>query len=88
MPLDQDKLEGSFRKLRNSLKNVPKQPSPEEVHDLRTRTRRLESTLHALMLDQKQNGRRLLAAVSPIHEESRQGARYGRIDGFRRYARE
>jgi CHAD domain-containing protein len=70
MPLDKDKLEGSFRKLRNSLKNVPKQPSPEEVHDLRTRTRRLESTLHALMLDQKQSGRRLLATVSPIRKKA------------------
>ena len=70
MPLDQDKLEGSFRKLRKSLKNVPKEPSPEEVHDLRTRTRRLESTLHALMLDQEQDGRRLLRTVSPIRKQA------------------
>jgi CHAD domain-containing protein len=70
MPLDQDKLERSFRKLGKSLRNVPKQPSPEEVHDLRTRTRRLESTLHALMLDQKQDGRRLLRTVAPIRKKA------------------
>jgi CHAD domain-containing protein len=70
MALDQDKLEKSFRKLRKSLKNVPKQPSPEEVHDLRTRTRRLEYTLHALMLDHKQDGQRLLAIVSPIRKKA------------------
>ncbi|MFL6303303.1 MAG: CHAD domain-containing protein [Candidatus Sulfotelmatobacter sp.] len=70
MPLDQDKLESSFRKLRKSLKSVPKQPSPDEVHDLRTRTRRLESTLHALMLDQKQDGQRLLQIVSPIRKKA------------------
>ena len=70
MPLDQDKLDRSFRKLRKSLRKVPKRPSPEEVHDLRTRTRRLESTLHALMLDQKQNGRRLLKAVAPIRKKA------------------
>ena len=70
MPLDQDKLESTFRKLRKSLKNVPKQSSPDEVHDLRTRTRRLESTLHALMLDQKQDGQRLLEIVSPIRKKA------------------
>jgi CHAD domain-containing protein len=70
MALDQDKLERSFLKLRKSLKNFPKQPSPEEVHDLRTRTRRLESTLHALMLDQKQDGQHLLETVSPIRKKA------------------
>jgi CHAD domain-containing protein len=62
--------EKSFRKLRKSLKNVPKQPSPEEVRDLRTKTRRLESTLHALMLDHKQDGQRLLAIVSSIGKKA------------------
>ncbi|HEX6495784.1 MAG TPA: CHAD domain-containing protein, partial [Acidobacteriaceae bacterium] len=67
---DQDKLESTFRKLRKSLKKFPKQPSPDEVHDLRTRTRRLESTLHALMLDQKQDGQRLLEIVSPVRKRA------------------
>jgi CHAD domain-containing protein len=70
MPLDRDKLEKSFRKLRKLLKSAAKQPSPEEVHDLRTRTRRLEATLHALMLDQKRDGRRLIKIVSPIRKKA------------------
>lgn len=70
MPLDQDKLAKGFRKLRKVPKIVTKRPSPEEVHDLRTRTRRLESTLHALLLDQERDGRRLLRTVSPIRKKA------------------
>jgi CHAD domain-containing protein len=52
MALDANLLQTPFRKLRKALKRFPKLPSPEEVHRLRTQTRRLEGTLHALMLDQ------------------------------------
>jgi CHAD domain-containing protein len=82
MPVDQDKLEGSFRKLRKSLRNIPKQPSPEEVHDLRTRARRLESTLHALMLDQERDGRRLIKTVSPIRKKAGQVRDMDVLTGF------
>jgi CHAD domain-containing protein len=70
MPLDPEKLRMPLRKLRRSLKQLPSQPSPEEVHDLRTRSRRLEATLHALMLDQRGAGRRLLESIAPIRKRA------------------
>ena len=70
MSLDREKLEGTFGKLRKSLKELVEEAVPEEVHDLRTRTRRLESTMHALMLDQKGKGQRLLDTVSSIRRKA------------------
>ena len=32
MALNQDRLEKPFRKLRKALKNLPDEPSPEDVH--------------------------------------------------------
>lgn len=63
-------LEKPFRKLRKSLKNLPKRSSPEQVHDLRTRIRRLESIVNALMLDRKSERERLLRTVAPIHKKA------------------
>jgi CHAD domain-containing protein len=70
MALNPDNLRTPFRKLRKSLKNMPKQPSPEEVHDLRTRTRRLEAIMHALMLDQERAGKRLVQTIAPIRSKA------------------
>lgn len=70
MPLDREKLQKPLRKLRKSLKKLSSRPSPEEVHDLRTRTRRLEAILHALMLDRQRRARRLLGAIAPIRKRA------------------
>ena len=70
MPVDQDKLERSFWKLATSLKKVPKRTTPNEVHDLRTRIRRLEAILHAFMLDQEPRGQRFLKIISPIRKKA------------------
>lgn len=70
MPLDAKKLQKPLRKLRKSLKQLSGRPAPEEVHDLRTRTRRLEAILHALMLDRKRPGRRLLRTIAPIRKQA------------------
>jgi CHAD domain-containing protein len=70
MPLERDKLEKPFNSLRKLLKKLPKQPSPEEVHDIRTRTRRVEATLDALQLDRKRRGKRVLAAITPIRRRA------------------
>lgn len=70
MPLDPEKLLKPLRKLRKSLKKLSSRPSPEEVHDLRTRTRRLQAILHALMLDRQRRARRLLGAIAPIRKRA------------------
>lgn len=68
MPLDQDKLQSPIRKLRKSLRN-PK-PSPEQVHKLRTRSRRVEAIISALSFDQDRNARRMLDAISAIRRKA------------------
>src|SRR5438034_10700268 len=60
MALDTDGTQKSVRQLRKLLKNLPRQPTPDEIHSLRTHTRRFESTLDALGLDSKRNERRAL----------------------------
>jgi CHAD domain-containing protein len=54
------------RKLRKSFKNLPKDPSPEAVHKLRTQTRRLEAIVTALTPGQNRKARRLLKALTPV----------------------
>src|SRR5665213_1882446 len=66
MAFDPDKAKKSFRRLHKSLKAIPKLPSPEQVHALRTRTRRVEAVVHALKLDHQGIGKGLLKAIAPI----------------------
>jgi CHAD domain-containing protein len=70
MPLKPEKLEKPLNKLRKSLKKLPKQPSPEEVHDIRMRIRRVEASLHALLLDRKRMGKQVLGAVAPVRKRA------------------
>src|SRR5439155_20180396 len=60
MALDTDGTQKSVRQLRKLLKNPPRRPTPDEIHALRTRTRRFESTLGALGVESKRNERRAL----------------------------
>src|ERR1700751_2602183 len=82
MALDQAQLEKTIRKLRKLLKNMPKQPSPEQVHDLRTRIRRLEAITHALMLDRQREGRRLLNVTTSIRRRAGQVRDMDVLTGF------
>jgi hypothetical protein len=43
MALDFNSVERPFRKLRKSLKGFSESPMPEDVHALRTKTRRVEA---------------------------------------------
>jgi len=70
MPLNVDKLEKPLKGLRKSLNKLPKKPSPDQVHKIRTRTRRVEATLHTLQLDRKGKGQRLLRAVAPVRKQA------------------
>ena len=70
MALDTDKIQKPVRKLRKLLKKNPKQPTPDQIHDLRTNTRRLEATVDALSLDSGRKGRRLLKDLASIRKRA------------------
>jgi CHAD domain-containing protein len=70
MALNQDKIRKTLRKLRRALKPQSHWRSPEKVHDLRTGTRRVESLIHALKLDEKHYARSLLKTLSRIFKDA------------------
>ena len=70
MALDTITLQKPLRKLRKTVRKLPRRPSPELVHDLRTRIRRIEAQFQALLLDSRQNERKLLKALKPIRSRA------------------
>lgn len=70
MALDPKELNKPFRKLRKLVKKMRKRPTSEQVHDLRTNTRRVEATLKALQLDRKRKGKRVLKILSPMRKRA------------------
>lgn len=65
MTIDFDRAAKPLRKLRRLLKNFAADPCPEDVHRLRTQTRKLEATLTALFPsnDESQKLRKLMKPV-------------------------
>jgi CHAD domain-containing protein len=68
MALDPKAVHKPFRKLGKLLKNFPDPPSEEDVHDVRTQTRRLEAICDAFHLENKKVGSRLLRSLKPIRK--------------------
>jgi CHAD domain-containing protein len=68
MALDAREVEKPVRKLRKLLKKRPKQPTPEQVHDLRTDSRRIEATLNAFGIASGSKGKRLLKDLSRLRK--------------------
>jgi len=68
MALDPKKLEKPLVKLRKLLRKTSRVPGQDEVHDIRTNTRRVEAVVEALHLRKKRKGRRVLKAVTPIRK--------------------
>lgn len=68
MPLDQKKLVKPIRKIRKAIKGLPETPSPDQVHGLRTQSRRLEAIVLALRLEQTKRGKSLLKHLTPIRK--------------------
>src|SRR5438477_449601 len=64
MALDSKRLRKAMRKLRKLVRKAPKRPTPDNIHDLRTYTRRFEAAAGALKLDSRRNDRRLLRDLS------------------------
>ena len=70
MALDTKRTYRPIRKLQKSLKSLPKETSPEEVHDFRTRSRRTQAVLEALGLDRRSNERRMLQDLRKLRKRA------------------
>jgi len=66
MAVELQSVQKPLRRLRKALKDVPKDPSAEEVHHLRTQTRRLEAIVVALRLEKESEP--LFRTVTPIRK--------------------
>jgi CHAD domain-containing protein len=70
MGLDPEQVQKPVRRIRKLLKKLPKQPAPQDVHDLRASSRRFEATVSALALDKKRRGRRTLRVVDRVRKRA------------------
>ena len=70
VPLDPKRVLKPTRKLRKLLKNMPKQPAPQQVHDLRTNTRRFEAILAAVSPEAVQKEKNLLKDPAAIRKKA------------------
>jgi CHAD domain-containing protein len=68
MPLDANRLQTSLSRLDKFLKKVPKDPTPETIHEARTSIRRLESALDVLKLKKKSTKKRLQRNLPQIRK--------------------
>ena len=66
MPLDSRELSQRLQNLRRSLDRFPKDSSPDELHLLRSSTRRVESILKALDMNSSENEEKLLARPKSV----------------------
>ncbi len=62
------RVEKPLRDLRKSLKKLSKDPQPEEVHNLRTRARRVEAVVAAWPLGDEKLARRLVQSIKPLRK--------------------
>jgi CHAD domain-containing protein len=69
MALDPNELAKPFKKVRKRLKNWTKIPAPNDVHSLRTNSRRIEAILAALQWDSRKD-RRLLKPLSRMRKRA------------------
>jgi CHAD domain-containing protein len=58
----------AVRELNKTLKNLPVDPPPDEVHDLRTASRRVEAIAAALAQVENKESRRALKSIEPIRK--------------------
>jgi CHAD domain-containing protein len=70
MALNTNRIEKDVRKLRNLVKKLPRNPTPEEIHRLRTRVRRFEVELQASGLDAQRKEKWLLKQLARIRKRA------------------
>ena len=68
MNIDLENAKRSLLKLRRALKQLPPDPSAEDVHALRTQTRRLEAIVEALTPEENKKTRQLMKSVIPVRK--------------------
>ena len=68
MALNAEAVDKPFKKLRKLLKDFPDQPAAEDVHDIRTHTRRIEAIVGAFQLQGKKAGKSLIKDLKPIRK--------------------
>jgi CHAD domain-containing protein len=68
MKLRPDQIEKPLKKLGKDLSTFPANPRPEDVHSLRTQTRRLEAVIAAVSLEREKHPRRLLKRITPVRK--------------------
>jgi CHAD domain-containing protein len=68
MLLNVERVQKSITRLRKFLKKQPGNPSPETIHDVRTSTRRLESSLEALEIGKNKLKKRLERNLSVLRK--------------------
>src|SRR5947207_1384162 len=82
MPLDADRLQKPVRKLRKFMKKMPRRPTPDEVHNLRTNTRHVEASMEALSLDSKRQGQCLLKDLARLRRRAGKARDMDVLTGF------
>jgi CHAD domain-containing protein len=70
MAFDLGTVREDIRELRKFLKKRSKHATPDEVHSLRTTTRRFEAAMQALALDSDANERRLLRTLAKLRRRA------------------
>jgi CHAD domain-containing protein len=70
MPLNNDQVLKPVRRLRKLLKKLPKEATPDQVHKLRTNTRRFEATLPALAERSLPKQRSMLKELSQVRKKA------------------
>jgi CHAD domain-containing protein len=63
-----ENVEKALRDLGKSLKNLPRNPQPEQVHKLRTSARRVEAIAAALPPATGKQSRRLVKSIAPLRK--------------------
>lgn len=66
--MELEKVEKPIRKLRKAFKRLSDDPRPEDVHALRTQTRRLEAIVATLRIVPAKKAERLLKSVTPVRK--------------------
>ncbi|GGA68080.1 hypothetical protein GCM10011507_19490 [Edaphobacter acidisoli] len=84
MTRDEDKVERTFRRFRKSLDRILRTNAPKEVHDLRTRSRRLEAAIHALELEDEPAAHRLLKTTTRLRRRAGKVRDLDVLTGFTR----
>lgn len=70
MAIKVEQIDKSLRKVRKFTVKLPKNPSPNTIHKLRTNARKLEAIFDALLLDSRKNERQLIKALRRIRKRA------------------